>query len=131
MSIYLNKLKMKHKKSSELQSKEIKCSDYLKSKLFSKNETKLLFKFRTHMYSMKENFSKQYLNNMLCELCASAVSSQEHLFKCPVLINFIPEITTSRVKYENIFGSCSNMKKVVPIIQKICDVRQQLLDDIK
>ena len=75
---YLNKLKMKHKKSSELQSKEIKCSEYLKSKLFTKNETKLLFKLRTHMYSVKENFSKQYENNMLCELCASAVLSQEH-----------------------------------------------------
>ena len=59
---YLNKLKMKHKKSSEVQSKEIKCSEYLKSKLFTKNETKLLFKFRTHMYSVKENFSKQYEN---------------------------------------------------------------------
>ena len=78
-----------------------------------------------------QNSSKQYENSMLCELCASAVSSQDDLFNCPVLINFIPEIMTSRVKYEHIFGEISKMKKVVPIIQKICEVRQQLLDDLK
>ena len=106
----MNKLKKKHIKSNFIQSKEIKCSNYLVNKAFSKNEAKLLFKFRTHMYSVKQNFSKQYENNMLCELCASAISSQQHLFKCPVLIKFIPEIVTSGVKYKDIFGNSKEMK---------------------
>ena len=126
---YLNQLKKK--KSKFLQSKEIKCSNYLINKLFTKNEAQLLFKFRTHMYSVKENFSKQYENNMNCELCASAVSSQQHLFLCPVLIKFIPEIITSGVKYDYLFENSAKMKEIVPILQKICDVREQLLDDIK
>ena len=58
-------------------------------------------------------------------------TSQQHLFKCPVLIKFIPEIVTSGVKYKDIFGDSNEMKNVVKILQKICDVRQQLMDDIK
>ena len=128
---YLNKLKNKHKKSHFIQSKRIKCSDYLIDTILTKNEAKLIFKFRTHMYTVKENFSKQYENNMLCELCSSAVSSQQHLFECPVLIGFIPEIVTSGVRYEYIFEESRKMKKVAQILLKICELRQQLLDDIK
>ena len=56
---YLNKLKAKHTKADNIQSSEIKCSEYLLNTKLSKNEAKLLFKFRTRMYSVKGNFSKQ------------------------------------------------------------------------
>ena len=84
------------------------------------------------MYSVKANFSKQYENsNLLCDLCVSAKCTQEHLFKCPVLSGFIPEIKTSAVKYDYIFGTIEEMKQVVGVLTKICDIRQKLLEDIQ
>ena len=129
---YLNELKEKHTKMENIQSKELICSEYLKDTRLSKTETKLLFKFRTRMYSVKANFSKKYENsNLLCELCVSAKCTQEHLFKCPVLSGFIPELKTSAVKYDYIFGNIKEMKKIVIVLKKICDIRQNLLEDIQ
>ena len=84
------------------------------------------------MYSVKNNFPSKYENtNMLCELCAGAESTQQHLFVCPVLKSFIPELDKTTTQYEYIFGNAKQMKEVVNILEKICDIRQQLLEDMK
>ena len=63
------------------------------------------------MYSVKNNFPSKFENtNMLCELCAGAESTQQHLFLCPVLKSFIPELEKTKTKYEYIFGNAKQMK---------------------
>ena len=110
---YLNGLKQKHIKVENFQSTDLKCSNYLMDKSFSKIDARLLFKFRTRMYSVKANFSTKYENNMLCDLCTSAECTQQHLLQCPVIKEFIPEIKSSTVKYEYLFGNIEEMKQIV------------------
>ena len=57
--------------------------------------------------------------------------NQQHLFVCPVLKAFIPELINTPVKYEDIFGNTDKMKKVVILLEKICKIREQLLEDIQ
>ena len=83
------------------------------------------------MYSVKGNFSKQFENYLLCQLCVSAKYTQQHLFECPMIKEFIPELKTNSIKYEYIFGNIEEMKKVVIVLKQICDIRQQLLEDLK
>ena len=98
----------------------------------SKTDAKLLFKFRTRMYAVKANFSRQYENtNMLCDLCKSSECTQQHLFQCPIIKGFIPEMNSSSVKYEYLFGNTTQMKQVVKMLEKIIEIREQLLQDLK
>ena len=57
------------------------------------------------MYHVKENFPSMYENtSMLCELCAGDESTQQHLFM---------------------------WKEVAKMLIKICEIRRQLLEDLK
>ena len=116
---------------NDIESLELKCSNYLTSSEISSTQSKLLFKFRTRMYSVKANFRSRYENNLLCNLCASSECNQSHLFVCPVLKAFIPELFVTTTKYEDIFGDLDQMKKAVVLIEKICNIREQLLEDIQ
>ena len=86
---YLNMLKGKHNKMKNLNSKTLKCSEYLTNSKFTKLEAQMLFKFRTRMFNVKENFENLY-QNMRCDLCHVENGSQPHLFKCPIIKSFVP-----------------------------------------
>ena len=70
----------------------LKCSEYITNSDISSEHSKLLFKFRTRMYSVKTNFRSKFENDLICNLCASSECSQRHLFVCPVIKAFIPEL---------------------------------------
>ena len=70
----------------------LKCSEYIINSDISSEHSKLLFKFRTRMYSVKTNFRSKFENDLICNLCASSECSQRHLFVCPVIKAFIPEL---------------------------------------
>ena len=93
-------------------------------------EAKILFKFRTHLYSVKENFESNYQQNMLCDLCHASNCSQSHIFKCPIIKGFVPEIEEKGLKYEFIFGKIHEMKNVAQVLEKICNIRELLLNDL-
>ena len=120
---HLNKLKRKHTKVRYIESDELKCSQYLMNSKFTSSEAKNLFKFRTHMYSVKENFENLH-RNMLCDLCYVSNCSQSHLFQCPIIRAFVPEIEVKGIKYEFIFGKTNEMKLVANILEKICKIRE-------
>ena len=82
------------------------------------------------MYSVKENFETNYEENLMCELCRTSKCSQSHLFECPIIQAFIPEIVEQEIKYEFIFGKNNEMKQVAPILEKISKIRDLLIDDI-
>ena len=128
---HLNQLKESHSKIKNIEYPDLKCSDYLVNKIISTKEAKMLFKFRTRMYSVKANFRSKYENNMLCDLCLTSDCSQSHLFICPVIKAFVPELVDTPVKYEHIFGSTNQMKEAVKLLEKICEIREQLIEDIQ
>ena len=127
---YLNMLKGKHNKMKNVNSKNLKCSEYLTNSKFTKLEAQMLFKFRTRMFNVKENFENLY-QDMRCDLCHIENCSQSHLFQCPIIKSFVPEIDEKKIKYEYIFGNINEMKKVAQILEKISQIRDELLEDLK
>ena len=84
---YLHNKKQKHSKLDDIKFKELKCAEYLLDSRISKNEAKLLFKLRTRMYNVKNNFKNMNNLNLTCDLCKAQICDQPHLLQCMVLQN--------------------------------------------
>ena len=80
------------------------------------------------MYPVKANFKNNHKNDLSCKFCAVGESDQQHQLKCAVLTKFIPELTNSDSKYEDIFGSADDQLKVVKLFKKITKQREILLE---
>ena len=81
------------------------------------------------MYSVKKNFENIY-QNMLCDLCCASKCSQSHLFQCPIIKAFVPEIKEKGIEYKFIFGNIQEMKQVAQVLEKICNIRELLIENI-
>ena len=77
---------------------------YMKDYRFSPDVVNLLFKFRTRMFNVKNNFRNNYRQtDILCPLCKSADDTQEHLFQCKVVEKSLLDGSVSSV-YNDIFS---------------------------
>ena len=125
---YLKELKNKHSKMENISFNKLKFSTYLKNQNINVKEATLLFQFRTRMYQVTENFKTLYQNNPYCDLCKKELCSQKHLFSCKVLKSDLPELVTTTVKYEYIFGTNEQMSQVSKLLTKITKERSLLLE---
>ena len=77
---FLLKLKDKHSKMSKLSYDNLNLQTYFKTPIISTKEAKSLFKFRTRMANVKENFKTMYSQDDInCPECLNVSDSQEHL----------------------------------------------------
>ena len=85
---YLMQLKNEHSKLTNLHYTKLEMQSYLKFKGMNKINAKSLFKYRTRMALVKNNFSSQFKNNLKCPECEknntkniidTADDTQEHL----------------------------------------------------
>ena len=128
---YLLKLKKKHSKLNGIKFNKINCQKYLNDSRLSPSEAKLLFQLRTRMYPVKLNFKnkvKKHGKNFNCEICKVEEDDQKHLLECPILQNLVPELETTSVKYDDIFGNIEKMVKAGKLLKKVCDARKDFLD---
>ena len=124
---HLNKLAARsdNSKARHLVKSKLVREKYFEDKRFSKSEIELLFSLRTNMVSdIKKNFSSQYENNMLCNLCKVQVDSQEHLLSC-VKLGSCVEIP-SDVEYSDIYKNTDKQVKIVKIFKKLLRAREIL-----
>ena len=63
--------------------KDFKIQNYLRNKNLISRKQKLLFKFRTRMINVGNNYGK----NNLCPLGCIALDTQEHIFECKELVD--------------------------------------------
>ena len=81
---------------------EFKTQPYLLSGNISTRKKKLLFKVRTRMVKVGDNFGKK---DELCPVCFLESNTQRHLTECTVLKQKFPQLlTNAQSKYEDIFG---------------------------
>ena len=74
----------------------------MKNGLESENIS-LLFKLRTRMLDVKENFKNLYLDTS-CRFCGKSDENQRHLLNCEVIIQHCPELYNDRiVQYDDIY----------------------------
>ena len=114
-----------HSKVNENAYSNINGMQYITDSRFTPDLVNLLFKFRTRMFNVRNNFRNQYRQtNILCPLCKVVEDSQQHLFSCAVLHESLPTITTV---YEDIFSSDSNiLLKVAKELKTIVAVRVEM-----
>ena len=103
--------------------------EYLKSEEFSLSQKKLLFQLRCKMLKIKANFSAFYKNKISCSFCENPDSeeNEEHLLKCPFLVN--DESIKNyifQVKYNDVFSNSSKQVKVVNVFRKIMELYDKL-----
>ena len=55
-------------------------------------EVQTLFKLRTWLVDVKENFKHGQEENMWCKLCHLFVETQQHLLECPVIRSELKKI---------------------------------------
>ena len=90
---------------------------------FTPDLSNLLFKFRTRMFHVRNNFRNRYRQtNLLCPLCNEYEDSQEHLLQCKVVIDSLGDL---QCKYEDIFSSDPDLLlNVAKVLQKVAKLRE-------
>ena len=77
-------MKIKHTKMDNLFYSELRMQPYLKSNLFTAEQAKMIYSFRTRMSNFKENYRGSQ-GHSPCPLCLVHLDSQAAAFQCPKL----------------------------------------------
>ena len=87
--------------------KGVETQQYLKDSKISIDKKQLLFKLRTRMLDIKENFSFLYLDEK-CTLGCDEVESQEHLLNCKAILEYCSELSDDLdAEYDDIVSTNS------------------------
>jgi hypothetical protein len=121
-----------HSKTENLRFVGFKPAEYLLSKNLTTEEVKTLFKLRTRMVDVKENYKNSHIENMWCRLCHLFTETQQHLLECPVMrINLKNIIKFQELDLNMIFGGKCSQEKFAKSYQIILQKRKDLLENEK
>ena len=99
---HLLHLAKSHSKTREKLYTNLDGMEYFRDSRFTSMDANILFKFRTRMFNVKNNFRNNYRqSDTLCPLCKMNEDSQEHLFQCEKIKEVVANTAT---KYEDIFS---------------------------
>ena len=125
---YLLKLKDGHSKGSEIIYGSFKLQNYLNSEIINSRQAKLLFKLRSRMVEVRNNYRGKYANNFFCPLCGDTtgeIDTQQHLLLCDKLGN---GLNSDVPNYDFIFSfNLEKMKEVVVNFEKALNERNSLV----
>ena len=123
---YLKKEAKDKSKMKNLNYSEFDMQSYLKSQEISKSNKMLLFKLRTRMIDIEDNFGKK----TLCAMCKLQPSCQSHLFECIFIKLKCPEIVNSDCEYADIFKNNINKMNILSkIAENIIRQREIILEN--
>ena len=112
-------------KCRKLIKEELVKEKYLSDKRFTKSECELLFALRTRMIpGIKTNFSSQFENNLVCELCSAHPDSQELLLSCGTLRKHVQ--IPNNIEYEDIYRDVEKQLVIVKVFKQLLRAREIL-----
>ena len=122
---HLHKMAESHSKVQQGIYKNLNGMQYFQDNRFSTDQIKLLFKLRTRMFDVRNNFRNNY-ECASCPLCGLHGDTQAHLLSCVMIKkHFIPSI-----EYEDIFSdNCDILLEACKEFEKIVEVRNTLLGE--
>ena len=99
---------------------------YMNDPRFTPEIVNLLFKFRTRMFNVRNNFRNKYRNSdTLCPLCKLEEDSQEHLFQCTKLSH-----DDHNTQHNDIYSNDTNkLLQVGSTLSKLCSEREEICED--
>ena len=119
-----------HSKAREDLYTDLKGMRYMKDQRFTTEDVNTLFKFRTRMFNVKNNFRNQYrATNILCPLCKRSEDSQEHLFECSEIRQTLSiNHQQSNISHNDIFtNDCNKLLQVAQLLKAIISIREDLM----
>ena len=121
----INKAKIHSKVNAEVYS-NVDGMAYINNPQFSPDLVNILFKFRTRMFNVKNNFRNNYRQtNTLCPLCNLCEDTQNHMFECAMILDQLDKPLTTT--YKNIFSPDTTiLLKVAKELKTIVTVREDL-----
>ena len=127
---YLQDLAKQHSKVRNEMYTNLHGMAYFFDPRFSPDLANTLFKFRTRMYNVRNNFRNKYVNtNILCPLCTLDVDTQEHLLKCTSIQNALH--TKHTPNYEDIFSHDNEiLLNIARNLKVVVEVREELIQGI-
>ena len=121
---HLIELAKSHSKVNHEIYKDTHGMKYFYDTRFTAEQAKLLFKFRTRMFDVRNNFRNNYKTCTKCPLCGINEDTQEHLLNCIV----IKSTRRSSVTYDELFSEDSEvLLEAVTELEKITAIRQTLI----
>ena len=105
---------------------KLKMQDYLKSQKIKLKMKRILFKARTRMLNVGENFGKKGP----CPLCNLKEDTQSHLLDCIIVKMECPEIVENKenCSYADIFcNSIEKMNNIAKLLHQAMRTREKLL----
>ena len=129
---YLMKIASTHTKVRRELYSNMEGMMYMKDPRFTPNIVNLLFKFRTRMFNVRNNFRNHYYQtNIMCPLCKEEEDSQEHLFKC-ISIRSKLQYDISNIVYEDIFSTdVDKLLEVGFLLKDLTEIRSDLESKIE
>ena len=119
-------IQMEYSKGDNVGYGSLKMREYLKSKEINPSQAKLIFKIRTRMLNLKNNFKNGH-KDLSCPICGKGLDSQQHMMmECLKLGDML-----NLQEYNTLFGENEEkIAKVIKKVEKILNSRSTLLDDI-
>ena len=115
--------KGKHSKMKNLEYTELKIQDYFLLPGIRVDQARNIFKFRTRMAPMGENF-RENKENVICPLCGEAPDNQEHFFNCEKLRE---KIDMRGFDMKDIYSNNITLE-TAETITKMIEIRKKLLE---
>ena len=121
---YLHDKAVSHSKVRHEAYKNLDGMQYFTDSRFSADQANLLFKFRTRMFDVRNNFRNNY-GCTSCPLCGVHEDTQEHLLSC---IMITPHLD-STPQYIDIFSEDNDKLLEAAInLGKVVEVRKMLIE---
>ena len=125
---YLNNIKSKHSKMTNLNYDNIELQPYLNNELVYPQCAQNIFKWRTRMQNVTKNFSNGN-EDLSCKFGCTNFDSQEHLLNCIYIKSKLSDSSVSTSQYYDLFSrDVSKVKEIVKILCQALQVREKLLE---
>ena len=135
---YLKNVQKNHNKVKDIKYERMETQPYLKSPLFSNEETKLLFSLRTRTSEMfKGNFRNLHGGKVDCPLKCWASDQlpvedkQEHILSCTKLKLESSNVACTEITYNDIFGEVQKQKEAINLFKDLMELKEKLLENQK
>ena len=129
---YLKNVQKTHSKAKDIEYQRFEVQPYLKSNLFSNEESCLLFALRSRTAeSFKSNFRHLYGGKVDCNLQCwdqdeiPPEDSQQHLLCCPKVKVDSSNITCNIITYEDIFGNVKRQKEAITLFTHLLEIKNK------
>ena len=128
---YLKEIQQTHSKVKDIEYFNNELSPYLRSPLFNKDDTQLLYALRTRTVSGIRKDSSSMYSDLTCPLGCGSPDTLPHIITCSVLMSHLKSqsLASSDIRHEDIFSKdIVRQKQVTELYTQLLEIREEILN---